>query len=108
MYWQAAYPSANGIEGVGRLVIGGAATLGNALLASLGAFALLGRRAQWVRSCPPAWSRFSGYHSFSAVEWAAAAMIRQRVRERHRKQCSLTDVGNCLGSQAIVGSAKSE
>jgi hypothetical protein len=48
IYWQAAYPSANGIEGAGRFVFGGAATLGNATLAGAGAFALLERRMRWL------------------------------------------------------------
>ena len=52
IYWQAAYPSANGIEGAGRFVIGGAATLGNATLAGLGAFALLDRRVRWLALAP--------------------------------------------------------
>jgi len=52
VYWQAAYPSANGIEGAGRFIVGGAATLGNAMLAGLGAFALLDRRARWVALTP--------------------------------------------------------
>jgi len=51
-YWQIAYPSANGIEGAGRFVFGGAATLGNAVLAGLGAFALLERRVRWVALVP--------------------------------------------------------
>ena len=54
VYWQAAYPSANGIEGAGRFIIGGAATLGNAMLAGLGAFALLDRRARWIAVMPGA------------------------------------------------------
>lgn len=54
VYWQTAYPSANGIEGAGRFVFGGAATLGNALFAGLGAFALLERRARWVALTPAA------------------------------------------------------
>ncbi len=52
IYWQAAYPSANGIEGAGRFLFGGAATLGNATLAGLGAFALLERRLRWVALAP--------------------------------------------------------
>ncbi|MEI9952390.1 MAG: hypothetical protein WDO74_26260 [Pseudomonadota bacterium] len=52
IYWQAAYPSANGIEGAGRFLFGGAATLGNATLAGLGAFALLERRVRWVALAP--------------------------------------------------------
>jgi hypothetical protein len=52
IYWQAAYPSANGIEGAGRLILGGAATLGNATFAGVGAFALLGRRLRWLALAP--------------------------------------------------------
>jgi len=54
IYWQAVYPSANGIEGAGRFVFGGAITVGNALLAGLGAFALLRRQARWVAFTPAA------------------------------------------------------
>ncbi len=52
IYWQAAYPSANGIEGAGRFLFGGAATLGNATLAGLGAFALLERSVRWLALAP--------------------------------------------------------
>jgi len=54
VYWQVAYPSANGIEGAGRFMIGGAVTLGNAVLAGMGAFALLDRRSGWVAFMPAA------------------------------------------------------
>lgn len=52
IYWQTAYPSANGIEGAGRFVFGGAATLGNAMLAGLGALAMLDRRLRWIALAP--------------------------------------------------------
>jgi|SRR6187402_1315071 len=52
IYWQTAYPSANGIEGAARFLFGGAATLGNAVLAGLGAFALLARRGRWLALAP--------------------------------------------------------
>jgi len=54
MYWQSAYPSANGIEGAGRFLIGGALTLGNAMLGGAGAFVLLEGRARWVALAPAA------------------------------------------------------
>ncbi|MEO6602778.1 MAG: hypothetical protein ABIQ16_23040 [Polyangiaceae bacterium] len=53
IYWQAAYPIANGIEGAGRLILGAPATLANATLAGLGAFALLDGRARWISLVPP-------------------------------------------------------
>jgi hypothetical protein len=52
VYWQAAYPSASGIEGAGRFMLGGAVTLGSAMFAGLGAFALLDRRLHWVALAP--------------------------------------------------------
>src|SRR6478735_9690127 len=52
IYWQVAYPSANGIEGAGRLVFGGGATLGNATLAGLGAFVLLEPGKRWLAVAP--------------------------------------------------------
>jgi hypothetical protein len=52
VYWQIAYPSANGIEGAGRFIFGGAPTLGNAAFAGLGAFAMLDRRARWLAFAP--------------------------------------------------------
>ena len=52
IYWQAAFPSANGIEGAGRFIFGGAWTLGNATFAGLSAFAMLDRRSRWVAFAP--------------------------------------------------------
>lgn len=52
VYWQVAYPSANGIEGAGRFLLGGAATLGNATLAGVGALPLLEPRVRWVALAP--------------------------------------------------------
>ena len=52
VYWQAAYPSANGIEGAGRVIFGAPVTLGNAVFAGLGAFAMLDRRVRWVALVP--------------------------------------------------------
>ncbi len=52
VYWQTAYPSANGIEGAGRFVLGGAATLGNSSFAGLSAFTMLDRRVRWLALAP--------------------------------------------------------
>jgi len=52
IYWQVAYPSANGIEGAGRFVFGGAWTLANASFAGLGALTMLERRRRWVALAP--------------------------------------------------------
>jgi hypothetical protein len=52
IYWQAAFPSANGIEGAGRFIFGGTATLGNATFAGLSAFVMLDRRVRWVALAP--------------------------------------------------------
>lgn len=52
IYWQSAYPSANGIEGAGRFIFGGAVTLGNATLAGVGALPMLDQRWRWVALVP--------------------------------------------------------
>lgn len=52
IYWQAAFPSANGIEGAGRFIFGGACTLGNATFAGLSAFMMLDPRSRWVAVAP--------------------------------------------------------
>ena len=52
IYWEVEYPSANGLERAGRFVLGGAATLGNAMLAGLGALPMLEQRVRWVALVP--------------------------------------------------------
>src|ERR1041384_1706860 len=52
LYWQIGDPSANGIEGAGRFVVGGAATLGSSMLAGLGALPMLEQRSRWVAFMP--------------------------------------------------------
>lgn len=52
IYWQAAFPSANGIEGAGRFIFGGACTVGNATFAGLSAFVMLEPRRRWAAVAP--------------------------------------------------------